>query len=213
MNVQELRSIYKAEITQTQNAIDTLKWESRPVYQEWLAQTYFYIVHSTRIIALAGALFPLEKHALHLRFMDHVKEEKGHERVILLDLKTLGQRIQDYSPTGSSLALYQTQYYWIQNVAPLSVYGYFLFLEGLSIECGPAVYRRLEGTYPDNAIRHFKLHVEEDVDHVRHHFEMLENASPLEIEQIAKNLKQTASLYRSMISEIACKENAVEMAA
>jgi len=32
-------------------------WENQSFYAEWLAQTYFYVRHSTRLLCLAAARF------------------------------------------------------------------------------------------------------------------------------------------------------------
>ena len=51
-------------------ATDRFPWEERAAYADWLAQTYYYVRHTTRLIASAAARFPIDErgNSLHHRF-------------------------------------------------------------------------------------------------------------------------------------------------
>ncbi|MFZ4405308.1 MAG: iron-containing redox enzyme family protein [Pseudobdellovibrionaceae bacterium] len=195
-----IKKIYAEEINKTK--ILDLNWEDPQVYAEWLAQTFHYACYSTRIIGLAGCLFDYSRDDLHLKFLEHAKEEKNHEKVLIVDLKNLGLSLNQFEPSQSAKILFQNQYYWIQNVNPVSVYGYFLYLEGLAVEFGPQIYARIQKAHPENAVRYLKVHVEEDPGHLDGHYEFINKLSHTEQKQIEENLIQASFLYRSMLSEI-----------
>lgn len=179
-----------------------LNWENPRTYAEWLGQTYHYVAHSTRIIGLAGSLFNQDQDELHHKFMEHVSEEKHHERIIPVDLKNIGYSLEQFSACESSRVLFQNQYYWIQNVNPISVYGYFLFLEGISVHFGPQIYARLKAAHPEKASRYLKVHVDVDGDHVDGHFKIINKLPEAEQKLIQENLVLTSFLYRSMLDQI-----------
>ena len=53
------------------------------------------------------------------------------------DLKALGYSLEDFPATVQAQAMYQIQYYWIQNRGSASFFGYTLALECLAEQCGP----------------------------------------------------------------------------
>src|SRR5690606_24416532 len=83
---------------QMKTAGEKFPWTSRKVYGDWLAQTYYYVRHSTRLLAAAAARFPLDERgsALHYRFAAHIGEEKRHEQLALHDLQQLGFTLAEF---------------------------------------------------------------------------------------------------------------------
>ncbi|MBX3039604.1 MAG: iron-containing redox enzyme family protein [Bdellovibrionaceae bacterium] len=200
-----LKKAYELEMAKVKQIVCEMPWGDPAFYCEWMAQTYFYCSYTTRIIGLAGSLFPISRNNLHFRFFDHAREEKNHERIILNDLKTMGKKIDDYSCFSSTAALYRTQYYWIQNVNPMSVYGYFLFLEGIAVEHGPGIVEQTRKGNPEKSLKFIKVHVEEDVDHMGEHFKMLADVTPEETEMIIENMRQTSDYYIALLKDVAEK--------
>lgn len=201
-----IKKTYAKEIADTKEKILGLNWEDPNEYKEWLAQTFFYASYSTRIIGLAACHFNYDRDDLHLKFLEHAREEKNHEKILIVDLKNLKSSLKDFKPSSSSQILFQNQYYWIQNVNPISVYGYFLYLEGLAVEFGPEIYRRIKSAHPENATRYLKVHVEEDEGHVDGHYTFINKLDESEQKLIEENLIQTSYIYQNMLDEI--KSNA-----
>lgn len=197
-----LKDLYASEMLRARGAIEKFPWDQSEVYGEWMAQTYYYSSYSTRIIGLAGSLFPYKMNDFHLRFLEHAKEEKNHEKVMLVDLKDLKKDLKDYPELVQTQALYQTQYYWIQNIHPISVYGYFLYLEGLAVEHGRYILDRVQSAYGDKGSKFLKLHVNEDVAHVSEHFKHLEAVTTEQFSMIEKNLIACSGLYENMLDGI-----------
>jgi ferritin len=197
-----IEQAYKKIQSENKSAFLHFPWEDKAAYSEWLAQTYFYAKFTTRIISLAGALFHNDD-PLHYRFLEHAKEEKNHEKILLSDLKVLGKNIDQFRASIPALCLYQTQYYWIQNVSPIVVYGYFLYLEGLAIEFGADLLKKVESAHPENGIKFIRVHVEEDKDHMEQNFKFVKALGEAEQKLIIENMNQTGTLYKSMMTECA----------
>lgn len=198
----QVNKMFQDEMNAVQKMIVEMDWKDPEFYAEWLAQTYFFVCHSTRIIATAGVKFPLDKNALHNRFIQHASEEKNHEIIAIKDLKHLGRDINEFSPLPSTQAFYQTQYYWIDQVSPASVYGYFLVLECLAIHCGPKLMELLAPHHPPKSLTFLRIHVEEDIEHIEEHNEVLETFSKEETAQIVENLKVSAYMYIQILKSV-----------
>jgi thiaminase len=92
-------------------ATDQFPWEERAAYADWLAQTYYYVRHTTRLIACAAARFPLDErgNSLHHRFATHMGEEKKHEQLAVHDLRQIGAAIEDLPEHASTRMFYESQ--------------------------------------------------------------------------------------------------------
>ncbi len=197
-----VKKMFQDEMNAVQKMIVEMDWKDPEFYAEWLAQTYFFVCHSTRIIATAGVKFPIEKNALHNRFLQHATEEKNHEIIAIKDLKHLGRDIKEFSPLPATQAFYQSQYYWIDQVDPASVYGYFLVLECLAIQCGPVLMQKLKPHHPEKSLTFLRIHVEEDEDHINEHNEVLDTFNQKETEHIIENLKVSAYMYIQILKSV-----------
>ena len=61
------------------------------IYANWLAQTYYYVVHST---SLLGYSLPYLKNVeLKRHFENHLGEESRHDLLVLKDLDRLGFKL------------------------------------------------------------------------------------------------------------------------
>jgi thiaminase len=166
-------------------------WGETAVYGAFLAQTYYYVSHSTRLLALAGSRFKSSEEQVHRRFIRHATEELSHENLALHDLKALGMSLEHYPELPSTRAFYQTQYYMIEHRSPWSFWGYILMLEGLALTKGPWLLGELLRHHGERAASFVKVHVAEDVEHMakaKQALEALPEAErPLVIDQIANS--------------------------
>lgn len=194
---------YNAEIKKVRAVFESVPWENPKVYAEFLAQTFFYATHTTRILALAGIRQPLENHDLHLRFLSHAGEERGHDKMLINDLKRLGRTLSEFKCAPATAALFQSQYYWIEHVNPNALFGYILLLEGLSLECGPHLYERTVNSHKGSTT-YLKVHIEEDEGHVELNFKNIEKMSAKDLEWIEENLRQTSEFYCGLLRVAAC---------
>lgn len=188
-------------------ALQRFPWENKRAYGQWLAQTYFYVRHSTRLLAAAAARFSLDNrgNAFHVRFGAHIGEEKSHEKLALYDLKQLGSSIDAFSELSSTRMFYETQYYKINYVDPFALYGYILMLEATGPLCGSQLVERVTRAHGPKSATFLKLHVEEDVDHAQRALEMVGELDPATHDIVQQNLHQSAKAYCLMLSEIAAE--------
>lgn len=195
----DLKQSVSREMNTTRAIILGFPWENKEAYAMWLVQTFHMVNHSTRLVALAGALTPLEQNDLHARFVDHSREERGHQKICISDLKALGYTLESFPCLESSAAMYQVQYYWIQYQGAASFFGYTLSLECLAGAFGSELYRRTSQAHGLAATRFLKLHTEDDIEHTEKAFEHIQTLSLREKEIAEENLVLSARLYRSML--------------
>jgi thiaminase len=181
--------------------VRAVPWHNKRVYGAFLAQTYYYVSHSTRLLALAASRFKSSHEQVHRRFIKHATEEMSHEILALHDLKHLGLALEHYSEFPSTRAFYQTQYYMIEHVSPWSFWGYILMLEGLALTKGNWLLREVTQHHGEDAGAFIRVHAAEDIGHMAEAEKALKSIPdeerPLVIEQIANS----CFYYRAMLQQ------------
>ena len=91
-----MKATLDACVSEMAAAGELFPWTKRAAYMGWLAQTYYYVRHSTRLLAVAAGRFPHTRQGdtLHLRFGAHIGEEKRHELLCVRDIQALGGSIE-----------------------------------------------------------------------------------------------------------------------
>lgn len=192
-----------AQLEKTAPVMLDFPWETKEGYAMWLSQTFYMVNHSTRLVALAGAHSPLERNFLHERFVDHAKEERGHQLICLSDLKEIGFTIDQLPCLPPSACMYQVQYYWVQFRGAASFFGYTLALEALAEHFGPKVYERVVKAHGPKAAKFLKLHSEADVGHLEEAYKSLAKLNESEAVIAAENLELSSAIYREMLIQSA----------
>ena len=123
---------YESSVAIMSEGIRNYPWENKRAYAEFLAQTYYYICHSTRLLAASAARFSQEDQGMHKRFLLHTDEENSHELLALRDLQKLGFSIKDFPEMAQTRILYEVQYYKVEHCDPAALMGYILALETLA---------------------------------------------------------------------------------
>ncbi|MBN8553883.1 MAG: iron-containing redox enzyme family protein [Deltaproteobacteria bacterium] len=202
MTSQKIKEAFNREMVLLQKIYNKFPWQNREAYARWLAQTYHFVCHSTRLLSLSAARFSLSQNKFHLRCLDHMKEERSHEILALNDLKHLGYPISQFPESSMTSAFYQSQYYLIDYAHPLALYGYILCLEGISSTAGKDVYGQVCKAFGEKTATFWKVHSQEDDGHLAEAFEKLSMAAPTEADIILQSLKQSSDLYRMILAEI-----------
>lgn len=184
---------------QTMNAFP---WEDKACYAGWLAHSYSYVSHSTRLLALAAGRCNLDQQALHRRFIDHLAEEKGHEKLALADMKRLGFVIHDFEELSETSLFYQNQYFWLNFHGAIPFLGWILALEGGAVHACGAAYERVSKAHGKETGVFLRIHAEEDVTHLENALSQVRDLNPAELALVAKNLKQSSELYWSILRRI-----------
>lgn len=194
------------EIAKTMEHIKDCDWKNKNFYADYIAQTFHYVKHSTRLLALsASRLNYEEEQAYHLRFISHLKEESNHEKLALNDLKHLGFQIEDMPELSSTRLFYEPQYYKVEHERPLALMGYILYLEALAQKACPSLVEELSSKYGNRCATFFHVHGEEDPEHVAAALKLIGTLSTNDLESIHKNLLQSAVAYNGMLSELQSK--------
>jgi hypothetical protein len=190
-------------------AVDRFPWERRTAYADWLAQTYYYVRHSTRLLAAAAARFAFDErgNALHHRFAAHMGEEKKHEQLCTHDLRELRASIEDYSERHSTRMFYEPQYYKIEHEAPIALFGYIMPLEAIGPAHGGRIIARVEAAHGDKCASFVKLHSKDDVEHLEKANALVEALPHHERRLVETNLRQTTFAYVAMLEDIRRKSD------
>jgi hypothetical protein len=99
-------------------------------------------------------------------------------------------------------ALYQVDYYWIEHVTPVAVFGRSLLLEGLAAERGMWAAERVAAAHGPEAAQCIRVHGAEDPGHVDRAFAVLEGTDAAEAGVIARVLTQAGVLYVGMLDAV-----------
>jgi pyrroloquinoline quinone (PQQ) biosynthesis protein C len=185
--------------------IDAFPWERRSAYADWLTQTYYYVRHSTRLLAAAAARLAFDEASskLHHRFGAHIGEEAKHELLALHDLRDIGGSLDAAGERDSTRMFYEPQYYKIEHEHPVALFGYILVLEAMGPAVGEKLIARLVRAYGERCVAFIKLHAREDVDHVAKAVEMVAGLPEIQKRFVERNVRQTTRAYVGMLGEIA----------
>lgn len=185
--------------------VNEFPWAERSAYCDWLAQTYHYVHHSTRLLAAAAARFPTDERgdALHHRFASHMREEQKHERLCLHDLEVLDSSVTKFRERHATRMFYEPQYFKIEHRDPTALLGYILVLEMFGAAGdGRALMATLAKAHGDKSLSFVKLHCEEDPDHIEKGFAIVEGCTLCQIKLIEENAWQTVHAYAAILREI-----------
>lgn len=195
---------YKSSIDLMIKSLNEYPWDNKLAYAEFLAQTYYYIRHSTRLLAASAARFSQEDQAMHKRFMKHSDEENSHELLAVRDLQKLGYKIEDFVELPQTRAFYEVQYYKIEHWDPAALLGYILALEVTATHLAP-IEKKLSGLYGKECVKLIQVHSDEDPDHVEKALKSISALKDERVAQIQINIEQSAILYAYMIEAVKAK--------
>lgn len=182
--------------------LDQLHWTEVETYATWLAQTYFYVRHATRVLTYAASHCSFEQEKLHMKLIHGVSEEQGHEILALRDLMALGYKIRQFPEFSETTAYYQTLYHNIRTEGPLSLLGYFVALEGLAAVGMAKMSNTVLTTFGDSKTEFVRMHCIVDKNHFNEGLIYLESLGSAEIPIIEKNMNLSTSLYIGTLKAI-----------
>lgn len=195
---------YQLPIALMGKAVQKMDVKNPKVYGNFLAQSYYYVCHSTRLLSFAAGLLKKNEEPHFRRFIKHIAEENAHEVLAERDLKELGLSPSDFAHLPETKALWEPQYYKILHESPLSLMGYIIALEYFSSVYLPKFYEAAKDAHGEKASLFLKVHAEEDPDHTEKAIALTSQLSPELQEMIMDNVVQTAKSYTHMIT--ACGE-------
>jgi thiaminase len=170
------------------------------IYAAWMSQTFYYVRHSTRLLALAGSHMDFSQDKIRRRFFQHISEESGHEQLAERDVKLVGHDTAAFAELPETQNLYQVQYFWIQHIHPLSLLGYIFALESIAVEFGPMLYDKAAKAHGEKACAFLKLHSSEDPDHLEKAKQQYESLSDELKEMVIENMHQSFANYQALLT-------------
>ncbi|MEQ1875379.1 MAG: iron-containing redox enzyme family protein [Bdellovibrionia bacterium] len=190
------------ELREFCKSADDFPWQNPDAYAEWLGQAWYFVRHATRLLSLTASKFDLDRNELHNRFLDHLREERGHDVMLVRDLKALGREVKDFPERPETAALYQVQYYWIEHVDPIAFFGYILCLEGVAVSRGRQIYETVCKVHGEKAGLFLKVHSNEDEEHYAKALKQLSKISEREQKWVLENMALSRGLYANMFAAI-----------
>lgn len=206
MNIQKELNLLLSEFKR-QNAPSMLK--DKHIYGDWLAQTYYYVVHSTSL--LGYALPYLKSMKLKRHFEKHLAEESRHDLLVIKDMERLGLSMDQYPEDALTQAFYHSQYFRVQFQGATSILGYILFLEAMACSWGKEAHEQIKDIHK-NSVLFLKVHAEEDPQHVDSAIGAILELSPTEQEVILQNMRYSYEIYSEILQRV-CKKQSVKIAA
>jgi thiaminase len=195
---------YRTSVDIMVKSLEDFPWDSKLAYAEFLAQTYYYIRHSTRLLAASAARFSQEDQAMHKRFMKHSDEENSHELLAVRDLQKLGYKMADFRELPQTRSFYEVQYCKIEHCDPAALLGYILALEVTATSLAP-IQKKLSGLYGKECVKLIQVHSDEDPDHVEKALQSISALGEQRVNDIEINIEQSAILYAAMIEAVKAK--------
>lgn len=189
----------KSELMQCMNEVKEQHpasgFRNEDYYVNWLAQTYYFVRHST---ALLGYALPhLKNDDLRHHFEKHLGEETRHDVVALKDLQKMNRSITDIPESHLTQAFYQSQYYRIMFEGGTSLLGYILFLEGIAVHWGKDFHHEIKDIHRGNSF--LRVHVEEDPEHLEGAIKTISSLSKQEQENIMRNFHYSHDIYSLLL--------------
>lgn len=204
-----VKAFTQPQIERVAARIVGMDWQNKRLYGDFMAQTYYHICYSTRLLAAAAARFTVEQEHLHQQCMKHAGEERSHEKLSLSDLKTIGFTLADFSELPATKAMYRSNYYLIEHVSPLSLFGYAYFLEWVAVRAGSQMLAGVEKLYGANAVKHIHVHTKEDPEHIEVYEKQLDTYSGKDRAVLEEAIETTAFGFERIFEEIQARSGAV----
>jgi thiaminase len=180
-------------------------------YAHYLVQTYHYVRWTTPLLALAGRRMAVRgRHpALASLLLHKAKEETGHERWLLADLRNLGWSSEavEHAPRCAAVEAYVAwNRFTAEAGSPTAFLGTAYMLEALSASRAGASARNLveHGAIPGirRAVTFLRGHGDADEGHVAELATLLGAlTAPEEQEALLLSARTTRALYPGLFEE------------
>lgn len=204
-----MQSVYNDSIAMAEKKLINQPWENATYYGWYLAQTFYFVSHSCRLLAASASYFDVSKDALFKRFTAHINEEKNHEVVTVNDLKALGSNLSNFIELPITKVFYESQYYKIERKDPTALLGYIIFLEGVSVDVYPKIFSRIENAHGKSATRFLNLHIKEDPTHIDLALKFASELPQAQQDLIRDNIFQTSDIYFKILDDCKVKSKSV----
>lgn len=198
--------LFDREIPQFARRFEDFNWENQEMYMNYLAQSYYYVTHSVKLLRYAFDACSVAQSDIRERLQEHIREESGHEKMALNDLLKLGGKIEDYHEYAETKNMYQYVYDQIDQHGPIAIFAYALALEGMSQAACPGVAKKLIAEYGKENSSFIYHHGVLDQEHVGEGLEALSNFSKQELEWFQEIFVHSIKHYTDMLDRVESKK-------
>jgi hypothetical protein len=174
-----------------------------PLRWVWRLAGAYYLCHSyPPLIEDAAQRFSLSGRTFLAQWAaEKAREERGHDRLALLDIESMGYDAEAVVNTLVPNAAVNLMSYLARSVQdwdPIDCVGYSYTMERLALRVGEEYIEKVEAILPENvnATRCLRTHssVGADAEHVEETLEMIAGLTPQERDRVARACYETAIL-------------------
>lgn len=202
-NFKEFEVQFHATQSALESSVKQFPWHDKWAYAQWLADSYQYAFHSTRILALAAGYMPTNLTQISNRFITHAAEEKGHEKLLQTDIKNLGLNFADLAVTDEMKVYYRSLYYWVSPAGnPVGLIGWVLSLEGLACRMGPWMHEVTKREYGPKASHFLRVHSDADPEHVAKALQITATLSEKDLAIVSESMSLYCAQYARVLEAI-----------
>lgn len=178
---------------------------SRALYLDFLTQAYHHVKHTYPLLALASV--HTKDEAYQDALVEYMKEERGHEKWILDDIRALGgdaAAVRDGKPGTACQIMVGYTYYAVQWISPYAMLGSVHVLEGMSTELADKAALSIQHSLGtgDKGFSYLRSHGALDIEHVAF-FKGLANMLPQSARDVVIDTsKKIYLLYGNIFREL-----------
>ncbi len=186
---------YETRLEEVEEKSKMFPWEHARAYGCFLAQTWYYVCHSTRLLALAASRMPYAEKENYYRFICHISEERDHELLAEKDIANLGFSLSDFDELPCTRMFWETQYYKIEHINPITLMGYILALEELAARSGSYIAARIAEVHGSHCVNFLSVHGREDIKHIKEAVQLVQRQPQVILDDIIRNFEQSTAGY------------------
>lgn len=197
-----MRPDYQKQKDRMIENLRSFPWDNKLAVGDYLAQTYYYVHHSERLLALAAGLMKENDRKTQRRFFQHLSEENAHDLMVKKDLENLGFKLSDFPERAETKMFWESQYYKIEHEDPTSLMGYILLLEDVATSVCLWMFQQIERHHGKKSGTFLRVHGEEDPGHVADALKVIDSLNQSRQLIVYANLRQSEIAYHMMIMAI-----------
>ncbi|MGH9512510.1 MAG: iron-containing redox enzyme family protein [Terriglobales bacterium] len=175
-------------------------------YKAYMSDVYCYALHSSQVIALAGARMVLSHPPLAQYLFRHAEEELGHDKWAASDLHDLGMssaEVENILPSSPCIRMIGFEYFYAAHANPVGLFGWMFVLESLGGKSGSGIAQAVDtalnlggkGTY------FLRGHGDADAQHSKDLCSVIEEnvKSPEDVKIFLYTVAESESLYHDIL--------------
>jgi pyrroloquinoline quinone (PQQ) biosynthesis protein C len=182
----------------------------RGLYLDFLAEAYHHVRHTFPLLALAASRTSDERYQDAL--VDYMKEERGHEKWILDDIRAVGgspDAVRSGTPGIPCQIMVGYAYYAIEHLSPYAFLGSVHVLEGMSVLLADKLADALKKSLSlksDAGFTYLRTHGSLDTDHVAFFHKLVDGFDDLSTQRIiVDNAKIFYRLYGAIFQDLGAR--------